>query len=92
MFGEVDADTRGSGHATFSCNEAAPLKHLHHLVDTRCEDIEVSLDIRLRGCSAEAIDVLGDKGEVFELAFGGAVPGGLCWRRGYTHYTRNEAI
>ena len=32
----------------------------------------MSLDIRLRGCSAEAIDVLGDKGEVFELAFGGA--------------------
>lgn len=92
LSGEVNANVGGSGHARLPCDEAAPLEHLHHLVDARCGDKEVSLNVRLCGCSAKVMDVLGDEGKVFELTLGGTLWGVLCWRRGCTRYTREESI
>ncbi len=69
---KVDAEPSRSWHARLPGDETAPLKHLHHLVDTRRRDQEVPLDVRLGGWSAEATDVLGDEGEVLELSLGGA--------------------
>ena len=90
--GEVDADASGSWHATLPGDESAPLEHLHHLVNTRCGDKEVPLYVRLGGRPAKAMDVLGDKGEVFELSRGGALRGVLCCRRARTLYTREDPI
>ena len=84
LSGEVDADASGSRHARLPRDEAAPLEHLHHLVDTRRGDKEVPLYIRLGWRSAEVMDVFGDKGEVFELSLGGALRGVLFCRRART--------
>jgi len=65
---EVDSEASRSWNARLSRDEATPLKHLHHLVDTRRGDKEVPLNVRLGRCSAKSVDVLGDEGEVFELA------------------------
>ena len=89
---EVDADANGSWHARLPCDETAPLEHLHHLVDTRRGDKEVPLYVSLGGCSAKAMDVLGDKGEVFKLSLGGAQRCVLCCRPGCTLYVREESI
>ena len=92
LSGEVDANASGSWNTGQPRDEPAPLKHLHHLVDTRCGDKEVSLYVRLGGGSAKAIDVLGDKGEVFELSLRRPLRDVLCCRRARTLYTREESI
>ncbi len=92
LSGDVDADASGSWHATLPGDETAPLEHLHHVINTRCGDKEVPLYVRLGGRPAKAMDVLGDKGEVFELSLGGALRGVLCCWRVRTFYTREESI
>ncbi len=71
MGGEVDAETDRSWNARLSRDKAAPLKHLHHLVDARRRDKKSSLNVRFGRCSAKALHVLEDEREVFELALRG---------------------
>jgi len=89
---EVDANASGSWHARLPCDETAPLEHLHHLVDTRRGDKEVPLYVPLGGRSAKTMDVLGDKGEVFELSLGGALRSVLCCGLAWILNTREESI
>ena len=70
---DVQADACRSRNARLPRDEAAPLEHLHHLVDARRADEEVPLDVGLGGCSAKALNVLGDESEVFGLASGRAL-------------------
>jgi len=90
--GEVDADSNGSRHTRLPCDETAPLEHLHHLVHSRRGDKEVPLYVPLGGRSAKTVDVLGDKGEVFELSLGGVLPCVLCCRPACTLHMCEESI
>jgi hypothetical protein len=89
---EIDADSDGSWHARLPCDETAPLEHLHHLVDSRRGDKEVPLYVPLGGRSAKTMDIIGDKGEVFELSLGGALRCVWCRRPACTLYVRKESI
>ena len=63
-----------AGLARFSADEAPPLQHLDHVVDSRGRDTEVALHIGLRGRAAEELGVIVDEGK--ELALAGCVVGG----------------
>src|SRR5436305_4546545 len=87
---EVDADANGSWYARESRNEATAFEHLHHLIDTRCRDQEVPLNVRLSRCSAKAVHVLGNESEVFELPLGGTLRRVRCFRRNRILHAREQ--
>jgi hypothetical protein len=68
---EVNADSNRARNSLLPRNETTTLKHLHHLIDTRRRNEEMSLDVRLCRRPAEASDVLRDETEVLELSLGG---------------------
>ena len=67
MLRQLNADEHRAGYAPLSCNEAAALERLHHLIDTRRRDEEVPLDVGLSRRPAKASDVLGNESKVLEL-------------------------
>jgi len=61
---DAHADACRSRNARLPRDKAAPLEHLHHLVDARRRNEEVPLDVRLGGRSSEKLDVPGNEGEI----------------------------
>lgn len=75
---EVNADANRARDTLLPGNEPSALKHLHHLIDSRCRDEEMFLNVRLGRRPAKAGDVFRDKREVLPLSLRGLGGRALC--------------